>query len=208
MSEWNTPHVEACLDRIRRGDESARDDLFAACQQRLLRLVRKMMHARFPDVRRWEETSDVLQQVLIRLDRALRTVAVADAKHFLCLAADHIRFELIDLARRVRGATGPLGHHATPPRGEDGRPLPPDAADPDTPDALDWWQALHAEAGRLPEPQREVFALAWYNGCTQDEIARLLEVSVSTVKRRWEEAQVRLFDKLGEGVPDGFGENA
>jgi RNA polymerase sigma-70 factor (ECF subfamily) len=167
-----------------------------------------MMHARFPDVRRWEETSDVLQQVFIRLDRALRTVAVTDAKHFLCLAADHIRFELIDLARRVRGASGPLGHHATPPRGEDGRPLPPDAADPDTPDALDWWQALHDEAGRLPEPQREVFALAWYNGCTQDEIARLLAVSVSTVKRRWEEAQVRLFDKLGEGVPDGFGENA
>ena len=35
------------------------------------------MLRRFPGVRAWEETSDVLQNVLLRLDRTLQAVGVA-----------------------------------------------------------------------------------------------------------------------------------
>src|SRR5438034_9462785 len=89
-------NLRAWLERIRAGDESARDELLRASCGHLERLARKMLQ-QYPRVRRWEETGDVLQNALLRLFRALKTVRPDSARAFFGLAAEQIRRELLDL---------------------------------------------------------------------------------------------------------------
>ena len=51
----------------------------------------------------------------------------------------------------------------------------------------------------LPEAEREVFDLLWYEGLTQAEAARVLGVTDRTVKNRWRSAKLELQRVLGEG---------
>src|SRR5947209_2507699 len=106
-----TTHVRNCLDRLKAGDESARQELFRHCGARLQRLAHKMLRG-YPGVRRWEETGDVLQNALVRLLRALDNVSPESPRHFLNLASGLIRQELIDLHRHYYGPQGPGRPHA------------------------------------------------------------------------------------------------
>jgi hypothetical protein len=58
------------LERLRAGDPSARSSLIALAQGRFAALARAMLR-RYPHVRRWEETDDLLQAALMRLHRSL-----------------------------------------------------------------------------------------------------------------------------------------
>lgn len=197
MAEWNTTHIEACLARIRAGDVSAREELFAACRRRLELLVHSALHTKYPNVRRLADTQDVLQDVCIRLDAALKTVPVTTAKHFLCLASNHIRFALLGFAREVRRRER-----------ENGRPAaddPPDPPNPPTAFSTDEMVAFHEEVDRLPADEREVFWLTYYFGLSRDDTARVLGVSLGTVKLRWARAKVRLSERLRDRPADGFG---
>ena len=66
------------------------------------------------------------------------------------------------------------------------------------PEDLSAWSLFHEQVERLPDELRETFNLLYYEGLSQEESANVLGVSVSTVKRRWQEARVRLHDELGE----------
>ncbi len=66
-------------------DEAARGALLDYTCDRLLRLTRKMFHAR-RDLRRWEQTDDVFQNALLRLHRALSEVKPESVRHFFNLA--------------------------------------------------------------------------------------------------------------------------
>ncbi len=194
MAEWNTTHVEACLARIRDGDASAREELFAACRRRLELLVRSALHTKYPNVRRLADTQDVLQDVCIRLDAALQTVPVTTAKHFLCLASNHIRYALLEFAREVRKRER-----------ENGRPPADDPPSPATAFSTDEMVAFHEEVDRLPADEREVFWLTYYFGLSRDDTARVLGVSLGTVKLRWARAKVRLSERLRDRPAGGFG---
>ena len=97
----DTTDIQACLDRLRSGDDSRTlgRHLECACV-RLSRLARKMLKG-FPRVHRWEETDDVLQNALVRLRRALETTSPESVRSFVNLAAVQIRRELIDLAKGI-----------------------------------------------------------------------------------------------------------
>jgi len=56
-------------------------------------------------------------------------------------------------------------------------------------------EALEAFAAEDPE-KAEVVKLRFFVGLTHEEIAALLEVNEKTVRRHWEVAKVRLFEKL------------
>src|SRR3954452_1632280 len=100
------------LDRLRAGEDSARDRLIALAQGRFVALARAMLR-RYPHVRRWEETDDLLQAALMRLHRGLAVVRPEDVPHFDNLAATQIRRELIDLARSYHGPEGIGANHHT-----------------------------------------------------------------------------------------------
>jgi RNA polymerase sigma-70 factor (ECF subfamily) len=51
---------------------------------------------------------------------------------------------------------------------------------------------FHELVEKLPEAEREVVNLLFYEALSQDEAAKLLGVNVRTVKRRWQSARLRL----------------
>jgi len=50
------------------------------------------------------------------------------------------------------------------------------------------WSEFHEHVEKLPDDEREVMDLLWYQGLTQEEAAAVLKVSDRTVKRRWQSA--------------------
>jgi RNA polymerase sigma factor (sigma-70 family) len=202
MAPGDTTHyLQNCLDRLRIGDVAAREDLLRRSQERLLTLTRRML-AGFPHVKRFEQTDDVLQNVFLRLAKMLDQMAVVSVGDYLRLAATNIRRELIDLARHYYGPRG-LGANLVqlaPGMLEDfpramvehspakGRTRALTLAD---------WTEFHEQVAQLQEEDREVFDLLWYEGLTRDEVAALLGLSLSTVKRRWLSARLNLMNALG-----------
>ncbi len=156
------------------------------------------MLRQFPKVRRWSETDDVLQAALLRLNRALEAVKPTHAGEFYSLAAVQIRRELLDLAKRYQG---PHGLGANLQTRFDSKVLEqnPDDGEPDN---LEAWSRFHESVDLLPEEQRAVVDLLWYEGFSQPEAAQLLGISLATLKRRWASARIRLCAGLEDWVMD------
>jgi RNA polymerase sigma factor (sigma-70 family) len=200
----HTTVIQGWIDRLRGGDDSARAALLVCASERLTRLARKMLRD-YPGVARWEQTDDVLQNALIRLDRALKAVTPPTARDFFRLAAAQVRRELIDLARHYQGPHGLGARHSTQP-GSDGSTAEPALAPsaPDTtfePGRLAAWTDFHRAVDNLVAADRELFDLLWYQGLTQAEAATVLGVTERTVNSHWLAARVRLSDSLGGQLP-------
>jgi RNA polymerase sigma factor (sigma-70 family) len=204
MSENRSLSLQRCLDRLHGGDEAARRELFNHAGERLTQITRTMLRD-YPRLKRWEQTDDVLQNALIRLLRALQTVTPASLRDFYRLATLQIRRELIDLVRHYFGPEGRGAKHATNRiKKESGDSVPPpyEPADPaDEPSRLAAWGEFHEQIEHLPDDEREVFDLVWYQGLSHTEAAELLGVSVKTVKRRWQAACLRLHEALHGELP-------
>ncbi len=50
-----------------------------------------------------------------------------------------------------------------------------------------------------PEEEQEIINLIWYEGLSQEEAAKLLDISMRTVKRRWQSARMKLHEVLKSG---------
>lgn len=198
-----TTRIQAMIERLLAGEESAREELINCTWQRIMRLTRKIFRD-FPNVRRWEQTEDVFQNVLINLWKALEKVELKDARHFLRLAAEKIRFELIDLSRHYYGPLGHGAHHASQANlrsSGDSEPKPFEQGVVSVdPSRIAQWVEIHHQVSKLPEIEREVFDLLWYHELKQEEAAALIGVDVRTIKRRWRQAKLRLPKLLKENA--------
>jgi RNA polymerase sigma factor (sigma-70 family) len=190
LSQW--------LERLRQGDEAARREVINHACERLETLTRRMLR-RYPRLRRWEQTGDVLQNAVLRLHRSLATVRPDSPAQFYGLAATQIRRELIDLARHHFGPQGAAAHHHTDGVGQADSPVVNREDPADEPATLAEWSDFHEKVQQLPQAEREVFDLLWYEGLTQAEAAQLLGVTERTVKNRWRSAKLELQRLLGEG---------
>jgi RNA polymerase sigma-70 factor (ECF subfamily) len=192
--------------RLQQGDERASDELIRRASARLEALARRMLR-RFPNVQRYEQTGDVLQGATIRLLRALAKIRPATTRELFGLAAEQIRRELIDLSRHYYGPEGwganhdsnaqPAGHSSAPKN-----PREPFAPEEDPVD-LERWTAFHEAVAHLPTDEREVFALAYYHGWAQKEIAELMQQDERTIRRKWRHACLRLNTLLEGNLPVG-----
>jgi RNA polymerase sigma factor (sigma-70 family) len=187
--DLNTESLHDLVSRHQAGDRAALDRLVRRTVGRLERLARKMLRG-FPAVRAREQTGDILQSALLRLTRALRRVTPRSVRDYYRLAAEQIRRELYDLARR----------YSRRPAGELGDIDPAEPAS-DSPDDLLRWAALQEAVERLPTDEREVFGLTFYHGWTQPRIAALLQISDRQVRRLWTAACLRLNEAIG-GLPE------
>jgi RNA polymerase sigma factor (sigma-70 family) len=198
-----TVRIQNCIDRLRGGDLTARDEIIAHACQRMERLTRKMLRD-YPRVRRWEETGDVLQNASMRLYRSLEQVTPQTAVEFFRLASLNIRRELLDMVKHYYGPRGLGKNHATVAGHETSHSAPPgklEKADVSgEASRLAQWSEFHEQVEALPEEEREVVDLLWYQGLTQDEAAAILKVSDRTVKRRWQAARLKLHDALQGGL--------
>ena len=111
---------------------------------------------------------------------------------FYALAGMQIRRELLDLAKHFQGAQG-IGakHHS-----DRGRAAERKCADPLEPETLEAWARFHEAVGCLPDEEREVVQLVWYDGMKRPEAAAVLGVSLATLKRRWQSARLHLSELL------------
>lgn len=187
----HTTKLQHCLELVRQGNVEAREEAIAHTCERLRKLTRKMLKG-YPGVRRWSETDDVLQNAMLRLHRALAEVNPESSKQFYGLAAVQIRRELVDLARHYFGAEGIGAKHLT----DGGKAVEAKLDHHAEPDSLDDWTTFHGEVEKLPEEEREVVSLLWYDGLNQHEVAEALGISLATVKRRWQSARLLLFEQL------------
>lgn len=207
MSEETLSQVEHCLQRFQDGDPSARDELINLTYDRLLALTRKISRT-FPNVKRWEETQDVAQEACLRLHQALERVELNDARHFFRLAAQKIRFELIDSARHYYGAEGIGQNHATHAGKAAGeasvQQLRYEQADVTyEPGQLAEMTELHRLVEELSSESREIFDLLYYHELTQEQAAELLGVSSRQVRRLWRKAQIEIGKRLQHTLSSG-----
>ncbi len=206
MSEISAASNETggLLDSLRAGHPDAAQRLIEHTCERL-RLIARRMLRRFPRVRRWEETDDVFCEALSRLSRSLESVRPESARHFYNLAATQLRRVLIDFARRYDGPEGMGAHHDTAAGGTDMN-APPKYEPADShgePGSLLEWTEFHQAVEALPDEEREVFDLLWYQQLTQEQAAELLGVTTRTIRRRWQDARFKLYKaRLGESLPE------
>jgi RNA polymerase sigma factor (TIGR02999 family) len=196
MAGDQTKQLEQLLERMRNGDSAARNELVGLAYERLRLLARKMFHHDFPRLGNLHETDSILHQAVLRLFRALQEVQPPSVHDFLTFSAAQIRRVLQDMARQQdrRGrkmdewnASGPaLAAH---------QDLEDTTLDPSQ---LAQWSEFHQKVRELPDEEREVVDLYWYQGLTQAETARILGIHEKAVSRRWIRARL----KLSEWLPD------
>lgn len=196
MPKGSDTELQGLIDLANRGDAQARSQLLDHACERLLALTRRMLSG-FPSLHRWEQTDDVFVNSMVRLHRALETVQPESVRHFFNLAGTQIRRELLDLKKHYFGKEGLAANHHTDhqPPDDEGGSLEKTAGEPED---LTMWSEFHEKVDGLPDDLRETFNLIYYDGLTQEESAGVLGVSISTVKRRWQEARIRLHDGLRE----------
>jgi RNA polymerase sigma factor (sigma-70 family) len=179
------------IERLRMGDRAAQEALVQATGARLRRIAHRMLQG-YPGVRIAADTDDVLQNTLIRLLAALRTIRPESTRDFFQLAAFLTRQELIDLLRRCSRREADA--------------LPAAVAAPEqTPDQLDAWLHFHQAVARLPADVREVVSLKFYHGWPQSQIAEVMGVDVRTVRRHWAVGCLRLREALQDDMDALFG---
>jgi RNA polymerase sigma-70 factor (ECF subfamily) len=201
MSQFDhSTQLQLLLDRLRAGDPTARAALLARAFTRVRTLARHMFRRSHPDLRVAVETDDLLQGAAVRLHRSLHDVRPDSVRHFFALAATQIRRELTDLARRHLGPAGvKAARMAAGGADSDGRRALKELPDREgEPADLFAWADFHEQAALLPEEEREVVGLLWYQGLSQSEAAAVLGVSQRTVRRRWRNARL-LLDRALHG---------
>jgi RNA polymerase sigma-70 factor (ECF subfamily) len=138
------------------------------------------------------QPDEILDAVVERLLKAMRSVRPHTVRQFFALVNQHMRWELNDVARRLDEQPAAVELR------EDLVPAPPASSGSVlTPDACRILKAID----ELPEDEREVFGLIHVQGLMQGEAAEVLGVSVRTVQRRLNRALLLLATELEDLRP-------
>lgn len=179
--------VTTILNALEAGDASAADRLIPLVYDELRALAQSFMQRERPD--------HTLQATALVNEAYLRMVEQPDREwrnraHFFAVAAQAIRRILVDHARE-QGAIKRGGHHhrvsleiGTPDRNQ-GESL----------DLVELDSALR-ELGSLDQRQARIVELRYFGGLSIEETARLLDVSIGTVKGDWRIARAWLREHL------------
>ena len=154
------------------------------------------MLPRAPQLKRWEQPM-MPQNALLRPAR--QTVTPASLRDFYRRPC---RFGGPSTWFGITALKG-TGQACAVNRGEFARLPPPlyEGIDSgDEPSRLAIW-AEFASRSSVCRTKGDVFDLVWYQGVGHTEAAELLDVSVKTVKRRWQAACLHLHDALHGELP-------
>jgi RNA polymerase sigma factor (sigma-70 family) len=171
-------------------------DLLHRAVRRLRLLVAALLHQSYPRLTQPPlnlDADELLGSVVERLLKALREARPSDARQFFALAAQHARWELADLARRL------YEQPSIVELGEDEVPAPESSGSGLSPTARRILGAIDA----LPEAEREVINLVCVQGLTHAEAADLLGVSAKTVQRQLHRGLLSLTERLPDLRPAG-----
>lgn len=154
---------------------------------------------RFPHLRRWEMTGDVVQSAAASLWQAVRNgiVRPESPRHLQNLARLHVKWTLLTLARQHSRSI--RSHYATPGCANRGSTAfwPAEAVCDVTPPGYERdWMSFHTAVHELPDQQRQVFESIWYDGHAKAVVAESLNLSLRAVQRAYRRACEALIAKL------------
>jgi RNA polymerase sigma factor (TIGR02999 family) len=190
MTDDQTAVLQQLIDRMRHGDDRARRELIDHAYERLRHLSAVILRKSFPRLKgapALVDTTDVANESAYRLYQSLAEIQPGTVRDFFRLAAQKIRWLLLDLAKQ----SDRVGQQGL----DDGRPVEgsQDSSSPGPHLAL---TELYRQIELLPENEREVLDLLYFHGLTQVETASELGVTERTVRRHWTAARARLYEAL------------
>ena len=199
--------VQSCLDLLRQhADEGVVNRLVSIVVRHLSRLTSRKIQGRLA---RRESDDDLAQEVAMRLWNKLarkRPEQIPPTAYALeGLVYLEIRCTLIDLCRHHLGPQGSEANRESRHgvRAADGGSdvdfmgqVPDEASGPST---CAEHTECHQLVEKLPQPEREVFLLRYYEGYSSAEAAVILGVNERTVRRQFLAAEKQL-DQLRDGT--------
>jgi RNA polymerase sigma-70 factor, ECF subfamily len=179
--------ITAWLTNWREGDPDAQEKLFAAVYPELRQIAARFLHNERDH--HTLEPAALVNELCIRL-LGSRPIDYQDRAHFFAVAARAMRHILIDYARaRAAGKRGGEQDRLSLSAVEGWGP----AGSSDDMLALD--QALSKLEKADPRAAR-VVELRFFGSLEEEEVAKVLNVSVITVKRDWKVARAWLAGRL------------
>jgi len=186
--------VTELLVRWRAGDAVALDELVPMVYAELRRSARRQLYRERPG--HTLQSGALVNEAYLRMVDQ-RPVAADNRMHFLAVASRLMRQVLVDHARS----------HGAAKRGAD-KVVQLDASIlmPQQPSldvvALD---DVLKDLARLDEQQGKIVEMRFFGGLSNEEIAEVLNISVSTVKRDWNVAKAWMARQMKKGETDGEG---
>jgi RNA polymerase sigma-70 factor, ECF subfamily len=174
------------VDRLRRGDPRAFEELVIAYQHRVFGIALRMLGSR-------AEAEEAAQEVFLRAHRAIADFR-GDAKLSTWLYAIASRLCMNRLASGERRLL--REGEETLARIPSGHPSPADELERSERDA-----ALHRAIAELSDERRMVVVLRDLEGLSYEEIASALDLELGTVRSRLHRARMDLKEKLERFLP-------
>jgi RNA polymerase sigma factor (sigma-70 family) len=196
MSGETTADVGELIERLRRGDDSARQALLERVYHRLCQIAAATLRSDFPRLLDHHEVNSVVDEAWMRLLTALKTSPPDSPEAFYRLVFHKVRQVLLDLAERQTRDRARWRHGSL---GSEGSASAAALVAGDTthdPAQLAFWTEFHQEVARLPDHERIVFDFHYFAEFPQAEIAKLLNLHPKQVSRLWLAATGRLAQWL------------
>jgi RNA polymerase sigma-70 factor (ECF subfamily) len=194
MSGDQSALLRGLLARLASGDPVARHELIGCAYERLRCLAGVILNESFPRLKAAPaalQTTDVAHEAALGMYQVLAEIQPATARDFFRLAAQRIRWLLLDRAKELNRARRELLASA-----------PIEAADRSLEDnATATLETLYQQIEALPDKEREVVDLLYFHGLSQLEAAAMLGVTERSVRRYWTAARLKLAEKLPVPVP-------
>jgi RNA polymerase sigma factor (TIGR02999 family) len=199
--------VTRLLQRWADGDAAALESLWPLVYDDVRRLARRQMSRERVD--HTLQGTALVNEAFIRLS-GQRVLEWQNREQFLSLAAQIMRRVLVDHARQ-RGAqrrgdgARRLSLHDTQAAFEVDAAQALDALNDERVDVL----AIDTALSRLQQidaPQGRIVELRYFGGLTLEETARVVGISLASVKREWAMARAWLRRELAPSEPAGDGE--
>jgi RNA polymerase sigma-70 factor (ECF subfamily) len=178
--------ITLLLKRIRSGSKDAEQDLLRAVYGPLRRLAAHCMRDERPG--HTLQPTALVHEVYMRIFGG-KKVDVRDRAHFFAVAARQMRLALIDHARAVRAEKRGGGVVRVPLDELRNFGQTPDEDIEALDEALSRLEVLDPQAARVVE-------LKFFGGLPDVEVAKMLGVSLATIRRDWEFARIWLFAQL------------
>jgi RNA polymerase sigma-70 factor, ECF subfamily len=186
-----SPDVTSLLKRLAGGHQDAASELIPVIYRELHSLAARHLRHERPD--------HTLQPTALVNEAYIKLVAQRNdwhnRAHFFAVASNLMRRILVDYARRNLRAK----------RGGGNAKLSLDKVLLVAPDRPDRMLALDESLTRLEKldaRQARIIELRYFGGLTVDEVAQILDLSPTSVRREWTSAKAWLYGELKQGYGD------
>lgn len=194
MSQNSVQPVTELLVRWRAGDTVALDELVPLVYAELRQSARRQLYRERPG--HTLQSGALVNEAYLRMV-GQRPVAAENRTHFLAVASRLMRQVLVDHARSHGAAKRGAGKVVE---------LDTSVLSPQQPSldvvALD---DVLKDLARLDEQQGKIVEMRFFGGLSNEEIAKVLGISVSTVKRDWNVAKAWMARQMKRGEAHGEG---